>query len=405
MRILHTADWHLGKHLGNFSRLEEQREVLEEICAIADEERVDVVIIAGDLFDNANPSAEAKHLFYKTVKKLTANGTRPVVAIAGNHDSAERIEEPDPLARECGIIFVGHPDTKVEEYCQESEVVVERSDAGFMELQLPQCTYPLRIILAPYSNELRLKKFLGVTDDGRELRAYLQQQWQTLADTYCDEEGVNVMVAHLFFMNEAGVKPEESEDEKPIVFVGGAQAIYPHNIPDAIQYTALGHIHRCQEISDTSGPIVYSGSPLAYSFAEAGQEKCVCLVDLEPRAKASIVLRKLHSGKRLERKRFTSVSEAVSWLEDNQEALVELTICTDTFLTAAEKQSLLSAHSGIISIIPEVTSVNVLRETGAPIDLALSMEDLFTQYFKSAHNGQEPSEEIIHLFREIRALN
>jgi exonuclease SbcD len=86
MKILHTADWHLGKWLDNYPRLPEQKEILEEICEIAEHELVDVVLIAGDLFDTFNPSAEAQELFYKTLRRLGNNGKRAVVAIAGNHD-------------------------------------------------------------------------------------------------------------------------------------------------------------------------------------------------------------------------------------------------------------------------------------------------------------------------------
>src|ERR1035437_2649810 len=109
MKILHTSDWHLGKRLEGFSRLNEQSAVLQEICDIADSEKAEAVIIAGDLFDTFNPSTEAVELFYHFTKKLTNNGTRPVIAIAGNHDSPERIEAPDPLAPECGILFSGFP--------------------------------------------------------------------------------------------------------------------------------------------------------------------------------------------------------------------------------------------------------------------------------------------------------
>jgi len=113
MKILHTSDWHLGKKLGHYSRLEEQINVLDEICTIADEHAADVVVIAGDLFDTYNPPNEAVDLFYSTVKRLSREGKRPVFAIAGNHDSPDRIQTPDPLARECGIIFIGNPQVKV----------------------------------------------------------------------------------------------------------------------------------------------------------------------------------------------------------------------------------------------------------------------------------------------------
>ena len=100
MKILHTADWHLGKRLENISRHEEQVAVLDEICQIADDRNVDAVIIAGDLFDVFSPPNESAELFFKTCKRLSNNGLRAVVAIAGNHDSPERIEAPEVLARE-----------------------------------------------------------------------------------------------------------------------------------------------------------------------------------------------------------------------------------------------------------------------------------------------------------------
>lgn len=82
MKILHTADWHIGKRLGEFSRFEEQRKVLNEICEISDKENPDIIIIAGDLFDNKNPTSESIELLYTILKRLTNNGTKPVIAIA-----------------------------------------------------------------------------------------------------------------------------------------------------------------------------------------------------------------------------------------------------------------------------------------------------------------------------------
>jgi exonuclease SbcD len=100
MRILHTADWHLGKKLNDFTRIDEQRHVLEELCDIAQREKVDAVVIAGDLFDTFNPPNEAIELLYKTVHKLANNGKVPVIAIAGNHDSADRCRhQPGCLPR------------------------------------------------------------------------------------------------------------------------------------------------------------------------------------------------------------------------------------------------------------------------------------------------------------------
>ncbi len=87
MRIIHTSDWHLGKWLNNLARIEEQKIVLDEICTLCDEQKADAIIVSGDLYDTFNPPVEAQELLYKTLKRLTNNATRPVIAIAGNHDS------------------------------------------------------------------------------------------------------------------------------------------------------------------------------------------------------------------------------------------------------------------------------------------------------------------------------
>ena len=231
MKILHTSDWHLGKRLEDFSRIEEQMAVLQEICEIAEQEQVDAVLVAGDLFDTFNPPTEAVELFYRTLKRLANNGKRAVIAIAGNHDSPDRIEAPDPLARECGIIFAGYPNSVVPLFELESGLKVLQSTEGFMELKLPGVDSPLRLLLTPYANEFRLKTYLGQENSEEELRSVLQQKWQELATSYCDSQGINVLVNHLYVMKRGGEMPEEPADEKPILHLGGAQAIYSENIP------------------------------------------------------------------------------------------------------------------------------------------------------------------------------
>lgn len=403
MRILHTSDWHLGKRLDDFSRMDEQRAVLEEICEIADKEQVDVVLVSGDLFDTFNPSTEAVELFYKSLKRLTNNGRRPVIAIAGNHDSPDRIEAPDPLARECGIIFAGYPNSYVSPYSIESGFSVLRSAEGFIELMIPGNKEPLRILMTPYANEYRLKSFLGLEDSEAELRSVLQESWKNLADMYCDDKGVNVLVSHLFVINKGGPVPEEPEDEKPILHVGGAQAVYTENIPIQVQYTALGHLHRMHRVDDKSdNPVYYSGSPLSYSFSEANQKKYVLIIDVSPSKEANVNEIELTRNRRLLRKRVYGVDEAIRWLLENTDALVELTVVTDTFLTAMDRKQLSAVHSGIVSIIPEVSSKDIVGCETAKVDLDQSMDELFKDYFLYS-KGQLPNEDIMNLFNELKA--
>ncbi|MCA1744312.1 MAG: hypothetical protein LC643_01090 [Bacteroidales bacterium] len=261
----------------------------------------------------------------------------------------------------------------------------------------------MRLLLTPYANEYRLKACLGAENSEEALREVLEQKWNTLADQFCDNEGVNVLVSHLFMVPRGTELPEEPADEKPILHVGGAQAIYTDNIPPQIQYTALGHLHRMHRVGSDPAPVYYSGSPLSYSFGEANQKKYVLIVDVQPGQAAEVREMELTKGKRLLRKRAQGLEEALAWLSDNPEALVELTLVTDTFLTALERRQLNAAHAGIVAIIPEVTHADSLStHHQKQIDLSRSMEDLFRDYFQH-EKGQAPNDEIMQLFTEILA--
>jgi exonuclease SbcD len=403
MRLLHTSDWHLGKRLDDFSRMEEQQAVLQEIVDIAEQEQVDAVLVAGDLFDTFNPPTEAVEIFYRTLKRLSNNGRRPVIVIAGNHDSPDRIEAPDPLARECGIVFAGYPNSSLAPFELESGLKVVQTAEGFLELKLPGAEVALRLLLTPYANEYRLKASLGAENSEVALRDVLEQKWKTLGNQFCDDAGVNILVSHLFMVRRGDELPEEPADEKPILHVGGAQAIYTDNIPPQIQYTALGHLHRMHRVDASPNPVFYSGSPLSYSFGEANQKKYVLIVDVQPGQAAEVTEIELTKGKRLLRRRAQGVEEALEWLLANTDALVELTLVTDTYLTAMERRQLNAAHSGIVAIIPEVANAdNLSTHHEKQIDLTQSMEDLFRDYFQH-EKGQAPNDDIMQLFTEILA--
>lgn len=402
MKILHTADWHLGKRLDNFSRLEEQKLVLDEICVIADQQEADVIVVAGDLFDTFNPPVEAIELLYKTLKRLTNNGKRPVIAIAGNHDSPDRIDSPDPLARECGIIFIGLPNMEMKPLTMEDGFEITRTDAGFLEIELPNFSYPIRIIATPYANETRMKTFFG-EDKVTSLQDALQSSWAETANQYCDEKGVNILTTHLYMMKRGGEILEEPDGEKPLK-IGNADIVYSDSIPAQIQYTALGHLHRFQNVRTNEKPVIFTGSPLAYSFSEAGQQKYISMIHAEPNEIVRFERIELKEGRQLVRKRFDNVDAAVLWLTENQNTLVELTIESDTFLTSEDMKRLRSAHSEIIHLIPIVKQREIDLAEGNQINLDQDMESLFADFFKSK-KGQEPNEEILNLFKEITTKN
>lgn len=400
MKILHTADWHLGKKLDRFSRLEEQTNVLEEIIQIADKQNVDLVLIAGDLFDSFNPSIEATELFYKTIKRLTNNGKRPVIAIAGNHDAPDRIDAPDPLARECGIILIGYPNAKIQKLDLE-HFQISKTDKGFIELIINGIDFPVRILHTPYANEVRLKEYFGENEDIK-LNISLKNKWSALADEYCDEKGVNLLITHLYMNSQNADFLEEPDGERPLK-IGNADLVFFNCIPPQIQYTALGHLHSFNNIGTIEKPAIYSSSILCYSFAEAGQTKYVSIVEVVPNKAVEYTKIPLTKGKILERRTFDNVSDAVDWLTKNPDALVELTMESETFLTTAERKMIFQAHNGIVTLIPKVkyTENDNVMINKNNLDNK-DIEALFVDYFKLKNNNQVPNKEIIDLFREIK---
>jgi exonuclease SbcD len=405
LKILHTADWHLGKRLQEYSRLDEQRLVLEEICQIADRENVDLILLAGDIFDSFNPVHEAVELLYKTLRKLSKNGNRPIIAISGNHDSTQFVEAPDPLARELGILFYSRYDSVIPVGRLDSGVEVSRSASGFIEMTLPQFNFPIRIILAPYANEVSLKTYLGEGDREAEFRSLLEKKWEDLAKTYCDEAGVNLFLGHFFFMKE-GEKPEaEPESERPILHVGGTQAIYTRNLPSQIQYAALGHLHRYHAVGEGIIPIVYASSPLAYSFSEADQTKQVVLIKAEPGKPVDYQPVGLTQGRPLCRVKFDKLPDALEWLAANTYCFVEITFVTEDAIEASTRKAIMKAHDGVISLIPQIT--NPAGQEAFQIhvdDLGKDMESLFRMFYRN-EKGLEPNESLIGLFKEIISQN
>ncbi|RMG72729.1 MAG: exonuclease subunit SbcD [Bacteroidetes bacterium] len=404
MKLLHTADWHLGKRLEHFSRLDEQRAALDELCRLVEAEDPDVILIAGDLYDQINPPVEATELLYQTLHRMADGGRRAVVGIAGNHDAPDRIEAPDPLARACGIILLGHPFSERRPFQLESGLAVVRQAPGFVELKLPRHEAPLRLLLTPYANEVRLRRYLGAEAPEAALRDLLAQHWARLADTYCDETGVNVLMAHLFVVNQeeaTDLEAMEDEGEKSVLTVGGAQQIFTANLPPKLQYVALGHLHGFIPVQTEPYPVLYSSSLLPYSLGDRQQDKQVVIVEAEPGRPATYRRLPLQVGKKVLRQRFESVDEGIDWLIAHPDCLVECVVKTDEHLTAQDRKRLLDAHAGILKVIPEFSDPEQLRFTsGKQIDLSQRIEVLFDQFFAHKH-GTPPNEELKALFREV----
>ena len=401
LKILHTADWHLGKRLQEFPRIEEQKLVLQEICDIADQEEVDLILLAGDIFDAFNPSHEAVELLYKTLRKLSKNGSRPIIAISGNHDSTQFVEAPDPLAREMGIFFYSNYETVIAKGRLDSGIEITASESGFMELKLPQFDFPIRLILAPYANEVLLKTYLGEENREAELRAVLRQKWTDLAESYCDDLGVNLFVGHFFFTKKGGPAEQEPESERPILHVGGTQALFTEDIPHQIQYAALGHLHRYHAVDKVPCPVIYSSSVLAYSFSEADQQKQVVMIEAEPAKAVNYRPLGLQSGRPLFRMKFDNLADTLDWLKANPYCFVELSYQTETSIDAATRKAIMKAHDGIVNLIPQLSSPSEGSNNELQVeDLEKDMSSLFELFYRS-EKGQLPHPELMELFKEV----
>jgi exonuclease SbcD len=400
MRILHTSDWHLGKTLENVSRLEEQRDFVDTLCRLAEDERIDLVLVAGDIFDTYNPSAAAEELFYEAMNRLNAGGKRAVVVIAGNHDNPERLCAASTLAYKDGIILLGYPASDAGAYSIENESIrLLDSGPGWLELQLPNCAYPAVILTMPYPSEARLEQLLSEeAKEGTLSKAYsdkIESIFHTLSGKF-REDTVNLVIAHLFL---AGGK--ESESERTIQ-VGTAMTVSPSAIPSNAHFAALGHLHRPQQIKAAPCPAYYSGSPLAYSFSEADYGKAIYVIDAQPGASPDIKEVYLNCGKPLRRwSAKEGIGQALQWCEEGRDrnAWVDLEIYTDRILTAEEQKQMRELHPGILNIRP------VLRtEAGESLEPesreGRKIDELFREYYRY-RLGVDINDELMAAFLEV----
>ncbi len=260
MRFIHTADWHLGRLFHNIHLTDDQRFTLQGLVRMAEERQVDAVVVAGDIFDRAVPPTDAVDLLDETVATLALDLKIPVVIIAGNHDSAARLEYFSGLARRAGVHVVG----RVGAQPRAAEVVgADGTSVRF---------WPLA-----YTDPETARFELG-RDDIHSHEAVIKAQLEVLCPSLSGGAR-DVLVAHAFV---AGCR--ESESERPLT-VGGSGAVSA-SLFDQFDYVALGHLHQPQVVA--AGRARYAGSLLKYSFNEAAHEKSVTLVELGQTGAATV---------------------------------------------------------------------------------------------------------------------
>lgn len=252
MRLLHTSDWHLGRSFHRVGLLDAQRAFLDHLADTVERERVDAVLVAGDVYDRAVPPLSAVELFDGALHRLAELGV-PAVMISGNHDSARRLGVGSGLMARAGVHLRTDPDD-----CG--------APAVFADSHGDVACYGL-----PYLEPALTGGTLGAEGTGHDavLGAAMAR---VRADLATRPEGTrSVVLAHAFV-----VGGEVSDSERDIT-VGGVASV-PVSTFDGVDYVALGHLHGCQTLTDR---VRYSGSPLAYSFSEAAHRKSMWLIDLD----------------------------------------------------------------------------------------------------------------------------
>ena len=258
MRILHTADWHIGQRLYERSRIEEHRQFLDWLLTTIQENAVDVLLVAGDIFDTALPSSEATNLYYQFLFRLYRETHTHAIITAGNHDSPMRLAAPREFLRMGRIHVVG-----------------AASEPAECVFTLPSENPSVAIAAVPYLSDSELSHISFETEPERaeRYRERLKVFYRQCVE--CMPPGLpKILMGHLFVHG-----GEESGSERNIQ-IGGATAMRISDFPNDVTYVALGHLHRPHAISGTSYPVQYAGSPLPLRFNEANYSKKVYLLDV-----------------------------------------------------------------------------------------------------------------------------
>lgn len=259
MKLIHLSDLHLGKRVNEFSMIEDQKYILDQILTVIDEERPDGILLAGDLYDRPVPSAEAVQLFDSFLTRL-AQRKLPVYAISGNHDSAERIAFGAHIMSNSGIYMSPVYDGKISKYC------------------LTDSYGEVWIHLLPFIRPSVVRHALAGEEGTEEIRTYQEAVQAAVEHMDIDTEKRNILVAHQFAVGAVSCDSEE-------ITVGGIDQIEVSVFRD-FDYVALGHIHSPQNVG--SDHIRYCGTPLKYSFSEAGQQKSVTVVELKEKGNLKV---------------------------------------------------------------------------------------------------------------------
>ncbi len=380
MKALHTSDWHVGKRIGRHDRSDEYREVIAEVAAIADDEAVDLVLHSGDLFDRPVPPVESLDIAFRGLVTLTDGGRRPVVVIAGNHDSPPLFEALAPFLRGQNIHLVGD---------------IKRPDAGgVLDIETPGG----RAVVSCFPF-LREGRAFNVWEPAEEhykhyadrLRA-ISEAYARHADGVAGTDAVTFLVAH-FLVGGAKVHGHGAARGERELHMGEAYAATAEAIPPGPQYVALGHIHAPQPVPGARVPAEYAGSLLELDFGEAGEQKRVVVVEAEPGMPASTRSVDLSGGRRLVRA--TGEWGDLLTRDDLREAYLDLAV-----ETAGPDPGLADRAREEFEYLVKVRADYPRAETERPSAELLTLDERYAAYLLE-RDGVEASDELLDTFRSV----
>lgn len=332
MKFLHTGDLHIGKRIFEISLIEEQKNMLEQIRKIAGEESVDVVVIAGDVYDRAVPSTEAVSLLDEFLTALIGDG-RKVILISGNHDSPERVAFAEDILAGQGLFVAG----TLQEPLKSVTLKDEYGEVVF--------------VCMPFVKPARV---------GAETCA---QAVETMLEGLPERKKSSryVLVSHFFVTGENGETPELSDSETG-VSVGGIDNV-PASLLKGFSYVALGHIHKPQQIGN--GAVYYAGAPLKYSFSETRGNKSVNLVTLNGAGEVKVekrILKPLHEMRCVKGRLADLMSgEVLEETADIREDYIQATL--------TDEEELIDPMGALRSVYPNVLQIllekNQIKENAA----------------------------------------
>jgi exonuclease SbcD len=275
VKILHTSDWHVGRRIRGRDRSEEHRAVLTELVGLAEGHSVDLIVVAGDVFDTASPAPTAEQIVWRALLDLSE--VSPVLVVAGNHDNPARLDAVAPLLQRAGITVVGAPRSP--------------DDGGVLSLE----TLGVGVALLPFVSQRSIVKAEDImgSDPDQHAGIYEERLRRIIVQLTAGmrPDRVNLLVGHLTVYGALAGGGERTAH----IF---GYAVPTSLFPGHLSYVALGHLHRQQKMPHSS-PVWYSGSPLQLDFGEVTDQKGALLVTAEPGHPASVTELPLRSGRRL----------------------------------------------------------------------------------------------------------